>query len=471
LEQSRALAQERADAYALRYNENVSAVEYEVMDQLLLSKQLSLGSQVIKSVGAIVAAVPTIYGMAVGGGRYDKAADAVVHGLDLAAMALQIDADRSATTESYRRRRDDWALQRDQARAEIRVLNEQITAQQHAVEAARATLHQTLHANAQALTLYNYLKKRTTRAELFNWLIGQLKALHYQAYDTVVGLCLSTQASMSAETGDYDAQIPLPQVWLEDRHGLTAGEHLRVYLLRMEREYLHRHTRRLELVKTVSLRQLFDDRVEPQPGLASWSEALPELQRTGSLEFKLTQLLFDRDYPGHYCRQIASVEVDLPVLVGPYENVKATLTQISSMTATKASTPSVEYLHDPVGQVVPPADVRLNLLSGQVMALSLGSNDTGMTSNKPDEGLLLPFECTGAISSWRLVFPWALKEPQVSMLQSLTDIVLRVRYTARLGDPTFIRKVEELVRRVDSGAVGQASSVSTLTASGAQIHE
>jgi hypothetical protein len=453
LTQSRALAQERADAYALRFDENVSAVEYDVMDQLLSSKQMGLASKAIKGGGATIAALPNIFGFSNGGHRGDKLADAIVYGLELASMALQIDADKNATTEGYRRRRNEWALQRDQALAEVRVLDEQISAQGYAVEAARTTLSQTLHANAQALKLYNFLKKRSTRAELFNWLLGQLKALHYQAYDAVVGLCLSTQASMSAETGDYDAQIPLPQVWQEERHGLTAGEHLRMYLLRIEREYLHRHTRRLELVKTVSLRQLFDK--GEQPGQPDWEAALGELKTTGSLEFRLTQLLFDRDHPGHYCRQISSIEVDLPVLAGPYENVKATLTQISSMTATKATTLSVEYLHSTASNAVPPPDVRFNLLSGQVMALSMGVNDTGMTSAKPDEGLLLPFECTGAISSWRLTFPWADRAPQESMLQSLTDIVLRVRYTARVGDPTFVRKVEELVRRVDPDDAGR----------------
>ncbi|EJN25746.1 hypothetical protein PMI36_01643 [Pseudomonas sp. GM79] len=456
LTQSRALAQERANAYALRFDENVSAVEYDVMDQLLSSKQMGLASKAIKGGGAVIASLPNIFGLSNGGHRGDKLADAIVYGLELASMALQIDADKNATTEGYRRRRNEWALQRDQALAEVRVLDEQITAQGHAVDAARTTLSQTLHANAQALKLYNFLKKRSTRAELFNWLLGQLKALHYQAYDAVVGLCLSTQASMSAETGDYDAQIALPQVWQEERHGLTAGEHLRVYLLRMEREYLHRHTRRLELVKTVSLRQLFDK--GEQPGQPDWEAALGELKTTGSLEFRLTQLLFDRDHPGHYCRQISSIEVDLPVLVGPYENVKATLTQVSSMTATKATTLSVEYLHSTASNAVPPPDVRFNLLSGQMMALSMGVNDTGMTSAKPDEGLLFPFECTGAISSWRLTFPWADRDPQESMLRSLTDIVLRVRYTARVGDPTFARKVEELVRGGDPDDAGRQTA-------------
>lgn len=274
LEQSRAVAQERADNYAQRYDENVSAVEYEVMENLYLSKQLSLAASSIKPAGAVLASLPNVFGMANGGHRLDKIADAVVFGLGVASSVVQMDADKQAATEGYRRRREDWQLQRDQASAEVRAINAQIVAQNYAVQAAQTSLEQTLKANSQSLTVYNFLKKRATNAELFGWLLGQFKALHYQAYDAVVSLCLSAQASLSAETGDYDSQISLPQVWLDNRHGLTAGEHLRGHLLRMEREYLQRHERRLELVKTVSLRQLFEDTIEPQPGVTTWQEAL-----------------------------------------------------------------------------------------------------------------------------------------------------------------------------------------------------
>ncbi|MGF6398959.1 hypothetical protein ABH905_002625 [Pseudomonas frederiksbergensis] len=445
LEQSKVAAQERSEAYALRYERNVSDVEYDVMAQILQAKQMSLASNAIKGGGAVIASLPNIFGMANGGHRGEELANAIVYGLELASSALLMDAEKSSTAEAYRRRREEWALQRDQALAEVRVIDEQLIAQRYAVDAANASLAQTLRANSQALTLYTFMKKRATNAELFGWLLGQLKALHYQAYDAVVGLCISAQTALSAETGDYDSQIPLPQVWLDNRHGLTAGEHLRGYLLRMEREYLHRHERRLELVKPISLRQLFDD--GRQVGFDSWQRALGSLQSTGTLEFGLTQLLFDRDHPGHYCRQISSVEVDLPVLTGPYENVRATLLQVSSTTATKATARSVEYLYAP-DNAVAPVDVRFNLRSGQQIALSMGIADTGMAAMKPDEGLLNPFECTGAVSRWTLNFPWPGRQPQKAMLASLTDIIVRVRYTARVGDPTFTRKVEELVKSV-----------------------
>ena len=447
LEQSRAVAQERADAYGRLYKENVSKVEYEVMESLLLSKVLSLTSASIKPGGAVIASLPTIFGLANGGHRLDKIADAVCFGLDIAASVMQMDADKQATTESYRRRREEWLLQRNQALAEVRAIDAQIVAQDHAVKATQTTLEQTLVANSQAVTVYNFIKKRATNAELYGWLLGQFKALHYQAYDAVVSLCLSAQASLSAETGDYDSQVPLPQVWLDERHGLTAGEHLRGHLMRMEREYLQRYERRLELVKTISLRQLFDDTSDPQTGIDSWDKALVQLSK-GTLEFKLSQLLFDRDHPGHYCRQISSVEVDLPVLIGPYEHVRATLLQISSMTATKATIPSVEYLHDPTGKVAP-SDLQINLRSGQQIALSMGLGDHGMVAMKPDDSMLNPFENTGVVSRWLLSFPRPDKEPQKSMLLSLTDIIVRIRYMARAGEPPFVRAVEDQISKTE----------------------
>ncbi|WP_455806097.1 Tc toxin subunit A-related protein [Pseudomonas fluorescens] len=448
LEQSRVVALQRADAYAQRYDENVSAVEYQVMASLKGSKTLALTAKVLKPTGAVIAALPKIFGMSNGGMKPENAIDAVCFGLEIASSMLQIDADDQATTEGYRRRRNEWGLQRDQALAEVDALNAQIEAQRHAVSAARSNLAQTLRANAQALTVYSYLKNRAGNAELFGWMLGQLKALHYQAYDAVISLCLSAQASLNAETGDYDTQIPLPQVWLDQRHGLTAGEHLRAHLLRMEREYLQRYERRPELVKTISLRELFNDEFDPQPGVDSWETALGLLQRDGTLEFQLTQLLFDRDHPGLFCRQIQSVEIDLPVLTGPFEDVRAVLLQIESKTATRATTQSVQYLHNP-GKVAP-SDVLINLRSGQQIVLSAGIADNGLTAMKPDDGLLNPFEYTGAVSKWQLSFPWHGKRPQADMLRSMTNVIVRVRYSAKIGETTFASKVKDLVNEAET---------------------
>jgi hypothetical protein len=449
LEQSKAVAQQRADAYAKLYDEHISTAEYEVMDKIQSAKLFSLIASSIKPVGALLAAVPNIFGLANGGHRLDKITDAVVFGMTVASSVDQMEADKLATTEAYRRRRADWGQQRNQAQTEVRALEAQISAQRQSVLAAQTSLEQTRLANSHTLTVYNFLKQRATNAELFRWMLGQLSALHHQAHDTVVSLCLSAQASLNADTGDYDTVRPLPGVWLDNRNGLTSGEHLRMWLLNLERDYMQQHQRRLELRKTVSLRRLFDDPVAPQLGLHSWTQALAQLRDKGTLDFCLTQLLFDRDHPGHYCRQISSVSVSLPMVNGPYEDVRASLVQISSRIATKATAQSVAYLHDPANHVAPP-DVLINLLSGQRIALSTGLSDNGLTASKPEEGLLNPFENTGAVSCWQLNFPWPLKEPQRGMLASLTDIIVEICFTARPGEPTFTRQVEDMVTIAES---------------------
>ncbi|WP_192562201.1 neuraminidase-like domain-containing protein [Pseudomonas gozinkensis] len=449
LEQSMAMAQQRADAFAELYENDVSAAEYQVMQKILLSQIAMLAAASIKPAGAILASLPNIFGLANGGHRAEQITDAVVFGLNTGASILHMDAEKQATTEAYRRRRHDWGMQRDQALAEVSAITAQINAQSQALVAAQTGLEQAALASSQAQVMYNFLKKRATNAELFRWMVGQLKALQRQANDAVCSLCLNARASLDAELGEFDSPNPLPQAWLDNRLGQTSSEHLRLWLLHLERNYIQRYQRRLELRKTISLRKLFDDTVKPQSGIYSWPEALAQLKATGTLEFCLHQLLFDQDHPGHYCRQISTVAVHLPVVKSAYQDVHATLTQIGSVIATKPTGQSVAYLHGDQRDVAP-SDIQFNLLAGQSIVLSTGVSDNGLTAQKPDEGLLNPFENSGAVSCWQLKFPWPLKQPQAAVLGSLTDIILEICYTARPGDPTFIRQVVDLVTLAES---------------------
>ncbi|MFD2884624.1 hypothetical protein ACFS4T_27345 [Pseudomonas lini] len=38
------------------------------------------------------------------------------------------------------------------------------------------------------------------------------------------------------------------------------------------------------------------------------------------------------------------------------------------------------------------------------------------------------------------------------MLLSLTDIIVRIRYTAKAGEPTFTRKVQDMVTQAETAA-------------------
>jgi hypothetical protein len=56
----------------------------------------------------------------------------------------------------------------------------------------------------------------------------------------------------------------------------------------------------------------------------------------------------------------------------------------------------------------------------------------------------LPFEGTGAVSSWQLVFPNAdTDDEQKALLKSLNDVIVQVHYTALYGGATFEQSVRK----------------------------
>ncbi|MEO3724923.1 neuraminidase-like domain-containing protein [Pseudomonas syringae] len=445
LQHSRTMAEERELHYADLYDKHISPDEFKVMEHVDAASGLVSLATGFQLGAAVIHAFPNIFGMANGGHQPGHLVSAVGFGFQIAADVQRANADKTATSESYRRRREEWRLLRDQATAEKNAISAHIAGQERAINAARINLEHTLAANSQALNLFEFLQTRATNLELYQWLMGQLQTLHFQAYDAAVAMCLSAQTALRAETCEIDAYQLDTDVWRDQRRGLTAGATLQAGLLRMRSEYLQRNERRQEIVKTVSLHRLFDDPATRPKGFGNWAAALKHLQDEGTLDFELIQLLFDRDYHDHYCRQISRVEVSLPVLIGPFQNMVAKLIQVGSYIATKPSSESLEYLHS--GEGVAPVDVLINLSSGQQVSLSTGLDDTGVVSLRADEGMTLPFENTGAVSRWRIVFPWHLKrEP---MLLSLTDIVIKVFYTAKVGDLAFSRKVQELVNEAE----------------------
>jgi hypothetical protein len=144
-----------------------------------------------------------------------------------------------------------------------------------------------------------------------------------------------------------------------------------------------------------------------------WKGIQKDLEDNGACEFELTQKMFDDDYPGHYRRRIKSISLTLPVTVGPYEDIRAILSQTYSR---------VEMSPAP-GQT--PKD---NLRSSQQIALSTGVDDSGMFTLNFQDDRYLPFEYTGAVSKWQLRFP--NHNNQLQNIESATDIILHLSYTA-----------------------------------------
>ncbi|SFW78501.1 neuraminidase-like domain-containing protein [Pseudomonas sp. NFACC04-2] len=413
---SKAIVQGRINHYQQLLDNGISGAE-TLACQLYLNSgasELSASDAQVTAGGLMMA--PNIFGFSNGGIRWEGA----MHAATALAQGAAID-DRTAAahldrTAQFNRREEEWTLIRDQAQLELAQIDAQLAQFTEQQTATRLQLRLAESTLGQAKAHYDFLSKRFTKAQLYQWLNSQLVALYRQAYDATLSLCLAAEACWQHEIADFDTRFIQPGAWHATYRGLGAGERLKMNLLKMHAEYLQRHERELEIRKTISLRQL-KGKTAASSLNKEWAQLHADLKQ-GGCEFELTHQLFEDDYKDqqHYLRRIKTISVTLPTVVGPYENIRATLTQ----------TASTVFL-SPGDQGRAMESWRAN----QQIALSTGVDDNGLFTLSFDDDRYLPFEYTGAISKWQLNFP--NPEAQKDLLESLTDVIVHVSYTARVG--------------------------------------
>ncbi|RMQ46672.1 hypothetical protein ALQ04_02104 [Pseudomonas cichorii] len=461
---SRAAIESRKEYYRKLEQEDVSQDESRAMELHNQAKFMDMGALGITMVGhALDAAVPTIFGTSNGGIRPSGFAFAAATAVQIATLGKSKDADLLLMSEQYRRRRVEWQFLARQAEQDLEALDQQIQVQDIAIEAARTSLAQATKAQEQAQVYYTFLKNRATGPALYQWLIGQMATLYFQAYDVVLSMCLGTEACWQYEIGDRDTRFVPVNAWADNRYGLTAGEMLKLGLLQMESAFLSRHERRLELSKTISLKTLLKD-YDPGaqawsavPRITGWEAVIAQLETTGEIVFDLKSSLFDKDYPGQYLRQLVRVSVSIPAVLGPYEDIHLLLTQQTSSVLLSPDIGGVRYFYKEAGELpqdegeVDPTHIVFNPRANQQIGISSGVDDHGMFMLDFGDERYFPFEGTGAVSRWTLSFPRHESERQKAILGSLSDIILHVRYLAVDGGKVFNAEVEKLVKTVEEG--------------------
>ncbi|MDO7899429.1 neuraminidase-like domain-containing protein [Pseudomonas citrulli] len=460
---SKAMVAARQGYYERLRQEDVSANEKKIINERLAAGIINtVTSAAMMAAHGIDATAPNMSGASWGVNKPAGFAFAVSSALEIASKGLMADAERRTQDEQYRRRREEWDFQIEQAKAEIEALGKQIDTQRIVIASASTGLQQAGKAREQAEIYYDFLKHRAAGPGLYQWLLSQMATLYFQAYDAVLSMCLATEAGWQYEIGDRDTRFIPHDAWADNRHGLSAGEALKLGLLRMESAFLNRHERRLELTKTISLKDLLKD-YDPNaahdgavPKATGWEAVRDQLRSEGEITFHLNSSLFDKDYPGHYLRQLVGVSLSFPVVLGPYQDIHATLVQTRSSTLLKPSLGGVASLYSQAGELAPDNDIELdprhivfNPRLSQQVGLSSGLDDYGLFTLNFDDERYLPFEGTGAVSSWMLSFPRHPSAHQEAIFDSLTDIILQVRYLAVDGGKAFAAQVEPLVAYVE----------------------
>jgi hypothetical protein len=414
----------------------------EISNLLFSSVALPLNilTGILQTASGIAYSIPQVgspFAMTYGGIQVGNMLDAAANATSTYAMMADFAAQVSLTVAGYQRREQDWDLQISQAQFEAKQTQKQIDAAQAQLDSAQRELEINLVTIEQNKEMSEFLTKKFDTYELYSWIAGRISTLYFQAYKLALDAALAAQSAYRYELVRDDTFVSF-DYWDNLRKGLTAGDGLVAAINQMDRAFMQNNTRRLLILKDVSLASVAPDQ-------------LYRLKTTGICTLNIGEAMYDFDYPGHYCRQIKVVEVALQAGGGDEEengggglpaDIHLTLTQINNNVVTKADPEAVKYLLVPQGD--PPLTIRSNWQSQQQIAVSNETNAAGVhiVEFSFAEDRYLPFEGTGAVSQWEIRMP---QETNHFNFELITDLVITVTYTALDGGKTFRDKVQEML--------------------------
>ena len=427
--EARVLAEGRREYY--RNLERVNAHELEHVKQLEAAYSQQRKAQTKERLAGILGllpnatvgfsgGLPTVVGEF--GGPFLAGvlrAKAASHNIE--ASKHQHEATKASIVAGWKRRTEEWDFQEAQAGRELVQIDKQIAAAKVRIAVAKRELEAHKRQIANNVELDEFMRRKFTKKELYDWTITQLSALHFQAYQLAFDVAKQAEQTYRRELVQHDRTFVQFGHWDSLRKGLLAGERLQFDIQRMRTAYLENDRREYELTKNVSLAEL-----DPV--------ALVKLRETGQCFLNIPEVVFDVDHPGQYLRRIKSVSLSVPAVTGPNTTLGMKLTLLSSSIRESSS----------VGAAYPrtgPTDDRFrDLIDGtQAIATSSGRNDAGLFQLDFSDPRYLPFEGAGVISNWRLQLSSALAQFDHA---TISDVVVQIRYTAREGGDGLRTAVE-----------------------------
>jgi len=353
----------------------------------------------------------------------------------------------AAKSAGYERRADEWRLQSNLAARELMQIGRQVISSLIREQITRQEYETQKKQIAQSQEIDQFLREKFTNAELYTWMQGELSKLYYEYYKFAFDVARKAEQTMKHEMmrPELDELNFIKfNYWDGGRKGLLSGESLHLDLKRMEMAYYDHNKREYEMTKHVSLRQL-----DPV--------ALLTLKAIGSCEVTLPEWIFDLDAPGHYMRRIKNVSVSIPAVAGPFTSVNCTLSLLKSTVRRSALLSDDEYARAADGE-----DARFVDYYGVIESIvtSNAQNDAGLFETLFREERFLPFEGAGAVSTWRLELPSEFRQFDYN---TISDVILHLRYTARQGGSILRQKAVEnlggLIEDTDTSGLVQLFSL------------
>jgi hypothetical protein len=361
-----------------------------------------------------------------------KALEAVASGLDSSVELMKIFIDGEKRQKQNKQAKEEAAFRRREAER-----------QQKAAHFRRLIVQDQLKMHDRAAedldAEQEFLRMKFGNEALYDWMVGQLSSLYFSAFRLAMAMARRAERCYRFELGLTESSIIGSNGWDSLRRGLLAGEELANDLRRLESSYLDQNVRRKEITRTISLR-------------AEFPECLLALLVRGECNLELDELLFDRDYPGHYQRRItrASITVERPG-AAPHDNVVCVATLLHN-TVRLVSTIGDGYERG----TGPEADTRFADGFAAVQGIVTGNaiDDPGLFVRDIAENLAdpryLPFENAGVIGEWRIELPASRNALDLS---TVTDVKLHLHYTALDGSAVLRNAAEAAVKADTPDAV------------------
>lgn len=422
LKRTKKVTEERQKYYASI--QKIISKEQLNLDKLGEANDYQIKSQIVRTIAGALRLIPEFHVgasgfggspqvvMQLGGSAISNATSIGADILNILGSVASYEASRASILGGYDRRFDDWKLQERTANLELKSIERQIAAAAIRKEIAETDLknHELQIENANKTD--DFMRAKFTNKELYDWMIGQISAVYFKSYQLAHDLAKKAERCYRFELGNDDSYISYGY-WDSMKKGLQSADHLIHDIKRMETGYLDKNKREYEITKHVSLAQL-----DPL--------ALVRLRATGICDFEIPEVLYDMDHPGQYFRRLKSVSVSLPCIAGPYTSVSAKLSLVNNRYRKNANDPA-NYAED-----IDAGDNRFQYNVGAIQSIvtSNAQNDSGVFELNFKDERYLPFENTGAISSWRLELPTEVK---LFDYNTISDVILHVKYTAREG--------------------------------------
>lgn len=358
-------------------------------------------------------------------------------------------ANKTSRIGAYERREQEWEYQSNVAAGEINQIFTQLRSAQirEAIAEHELTVQRKQMQQAEDVELFlneegNQPQGKTANKSLYAWMKRDTKALYSRCFQFAFDVSKKAERALQYEMGDSQQNF-IQFDYLSGKEGLLAGEKLSLDLKRMEMTYHDMNQREYELTRHVSLLQL-----DPL--------ALIQLRKTGRCSLTVPEELFDLDGPGHYFRRIRQVAVSIPCITGPYASVNCTLTLTRSSIRTRPELQNGGYPKTDA------EDSRFsdNFGSSRSIVTSSARNDSGMFEGGLNEERYLPFEYAGAISQWELQLPAnpANDDPMQFDYDSISDVILHIRYTAREGGVSLKSGATANIKQKISDAMAPGST-------------